>query len=300
VERKYNTSAQRLRALEDGEVDLIASAPPRHFSKVPKIKGARLVELSLPRMHVLQFNLNKREMRHRTLRRAIDLAIDRNAAFAAVEIKPDEKSRIVTGPTPFGSLGYNNEIKPRSFDPLLARALILGVRKELGGLGVLRFMHSGDETSRVAAEFIARSLERVGLSVSLVEREEQYSSDPLDADIRYESYTVSDPFYDVVTVLTRDNPTLAHHGSPWFRQLLVELIEAPNLSTAGRLLPQLHQVLFEDTTILPLWQWTDHLAVSEAVGGVSDAPQTVYHRIADWTVQPRFPPAEWDVKTVQQ
>jgi ABC-type transport system substrate-binding protein len=157
-------------------------------------------------------------------------------------------------------------------------------------------MHSGDETSRAAAEFIAKSLERIGLSVSLVDREDQYLSDPLDADVRYESYTVSDPLYDVVTLLTRDNPTLAKHGSPWFRQLLVELIETPNLSTASRLLPQLQQVLFDDSTILPLWQWTDRFAVSDAVAGVADAPPTFYHRVADWTAQPRFPPAAWDSK----
>ena len=122
------------------------------------------------------------------------------------------------------------------------------------------------------------------------------SADPLDADIRYESYTVSDPLYDVVTLLTRDNPTLAQHGSPWFRQLLVELIETPNLSTAARLLPQLQEVLFEDATILPLWQWTDCFAVSDAVAGVAEAPPTLYHRVADWKVEPRFPPAEWDAR----
>jgi hypothetical protein len=102
---------------------------------------------------------------------------------------------------------------------------------------------------------------------------------------------VTDPIYDVVTLLTRDNPSLSEHGSPWFRQKLVELVDVPNLSVASDVLPELLRILHEDMVLLPLWQWTDHFAVSNGVSNLPEGPANVYQGITEWMVTPRQPPS---------
>lgn len=296
TEVRLHSAAARLRALGDANVDLVADLPPRLFEKAAAIPGVRVEKISLPRMHVLQFNLRRREIRNRTLRRAIDFAIDRKAVLAAAKVPLDEEHRLVTGPVPYGSLGYNPGVEPRPFDPQLARLLVFGAKKELGNIPTLRMLHAGDETSRQCCDAIARSLRAIGLNLSIVELDEEIGLSIDAIDIHYQVYTVSDPIYDVVTLLTRDNPSLAAQGTPWLRELVVDLVEAPNLSTAGRVLPELHRVLFEDVAILPLWQWIDRFAVHAAVKGLVEKPSSVYHQVADWTVEPRFPESHWTTR----
>lgn len=294
TETRKLASADRLRALEDGSADLATPIPPRHYKRVAEIPGVTLVKQSIPHVHVIQFNMNRRELRSRALRRAIDYAINRAAIFDAVGLKIDKENHPITAPFPSESFGYNAEVKARPYDLNLASALMVGVKRELQTVPPLRLLHSGDETSRTACEMIVKYLQSIGLQMTLIEQEEAQSGNPLDADLRYQSYEVSDPIHDLVTVLTRDNPTLAQQGSPWFRRLLVDLIEVPNLSSASRLLPELHRVLHEDAAILPLWQWRDHFAVAKTVSGLGDSPPTVYHHVEQWKVIPTFPDAGWE------
>jgi ABC-type transport system substrate-binding protein len=291
TEYRYPESADRLRALENGDVDLVGMVPPRQLKKVAAMEGVRLVEITRPRVHLIQFNLQRRELRNRTLRRAIDYAINRDAIFTKVQQPINEKNRPISGPLPFGSFGYNEKIEPRPYDRFLAKALVVGVRKELQTLPPLKLAHSGDETSRVACEMIVENLRTVGLNVSLVDLDADPSFPPGTADLRYQSYVVTDPIYDVVTLLTRDNPSLSEHGSPWFRQKLVELVDVPNLSVASDVLPELLRILHEDMVLLPLWQWTDHFAVSNGVSNLPEGPANVYQGITEWMVTPRQPPS---------
>ncbi|MFO0949500.1 MAG: ABC transporter substrate-binding protein [Planctomycetota bacterium] len=296
VEQVVPTTADRLRALQNGDVDMIAVIPPTHQQLAQSIPNVRLVSQSLPRMHVIQFNLERRELRHRALRRAMDYAIDRAAICSGVGIVLDERNRLVTGPLPFGSFGYNAKVDPRPYDPYLAASLVKGVRKEMQTLPPLKIAHSGDETSRAACERVVASWKRVGLNVSMVDLDNDPTQSPFDADLLYQSYTVSDPIYDTNTLLTRDNPTLAEQGTPWFRQRLVELIDIPNLAAASTLLPEIHRLIHEDAVLLPLGQWTEHFAVGPTVTGVEPSPPSIYHGIVQWNVSLRFPESHWSSK----
>lgn len=300
TERRIESAAARLRALKEGEVDLVADVPPRHWERVAQIPGARLVPLAAPRLHVLQFNLERRELRHRTLRRAIDLAIDRPAILSKLGFPKGQLPQIITGPVPYGTLGYNQAIAPRPADLRVAKLLLFGARKELGGIGSLRLVHSGNEVTRAACEDIARMLRAIGLNINVMDAEEELGSDPRSADLRYESYTVSDPVYDTVTLLTRNNPSLARHGSPWLRQVVVDLVEAPNLSTASKVLPELHRILFEDTVLLPLWQWSERFAVADNIQGMPKQPGTVYQQVAEWSARRRLPAPSWAAEPPSQ
>lgn len=292
VELKIPSSADRLRALEKREVDLVAYVPPRHVEAAKQLSGVRVIERHSPTIYVLQFDFNRPILRDRTLRRAIDYAIDREAIFRAVQVQPDEKNRIITAPLPYGSFGYKTQVQARSQNNLLAKAVIFGLRKKHGSLPRLTLSHAGNETTRKACEMIAEMLVEVGLDVIVVDRQSDFSRDHA-GDLRLETYNVQEPIYHLITLLTRENPSLLPHTTPWLRQQLIELQNIPHFTAAKELLPALHQTLHEDVACLPLWQWHDHLAVSDAVSNLPEEFTQVYERVSEWSVEPSYPPSYW-------
>lgn len=285
--------AERLRALVQKRVDFIEHVPPRHLDRVRGMEGLRLLRQAEPRIHLLQFGLDRPEMRDRTLRRAIAYSIDRAAIFQKIQLKMDEENRIVSGLVPYGTLGYDTTIEPWPYDPGLARALVLGLRKQKGAVARLTLGFSGTETTRAACQEIARFVSAAGIEVGLIDFDEQPAVHPLQVDLRYQTVLVTNPIYDPVTVLTRDNPSLAQHSSPWLRRKRVELLTVPNRAVARELLPELHRMLHEDVAVLPLWQWVDHFVASENVAGIPDRPVATYDRVADWSIEPCFPDSHW-------
>ena len=293
LEIRYPTSAHRLRALEQRAVHMIDYVPPRHHAHVKKMAEAKLVRLSRPRVHVIQFNLHRRELRNSNVRRAIAYAVNREGACAEVGIKLDDDNRLLATPLPYGSFGTDADLPQHEYDPYLAQALLVALRRQFKALPPLTLAHAGNETSYAACEAMVADLNRVGLRVTLVDLDENATLRPLDADLRYVIYDVTDPIFQLVTILTRDNPSLAQYASPWLRDVLVRLLQVPNITEARELLPELHRILHGDTAILPLWQWYDCYAVSDAVGDIPEACPTFYHEVADWSARPRFPESLW-------
>ena len=296
TEIRYPTPSHQLQALRRAEVDLVASVPPRLRELATEIEGVRLIPAPEPSVHVLQFDFNRRELRNRALRRLIGYAIDRSAVFAAIGLPVDAVNRPITGPLPYGSFGYDASIEPRPFDRGLAKALLFGLRKKIKAIPPLTLAHTGDATSLVACRAIVADLSAIGLTVNLVDVDHDSVLDPVTADLCYRQYVVSDPVFDLITLLYRDNPSLNRHGTPWLRQLMVELTQTPNLSAARDLLPQLHRALHDDVAILPLWQWVDHAAARAVVRLPTEEPTRPYRGIIDWTVRPSYPQSHWQVK----
>ena len=109
--------------------------------------------------------------------------------------------------------------------------------------------------------------------------------------------TTTDPIFDTITLLTRDNPSLADYASSTLRQLLVDLVDLTNVSAARDLLPKLSRVLHDDVAVLPLWQYSQRFAVSKRVAGIVDAPASTYEGIVGWKVEPGLGPVGWSLGT---
>lgn len=293
IETPMLSAAERLRALETGRIDMTSYVPPRHLERAGKLPGVKVVRQALPRIHMLQFNMGRVEFRNRTLRRAIAVAINREGILANLGVKLDKENCLTTGPLPVGSFGYNAAIEGRPYDPILSRVLLQGVRRQFASMPTFRMSVSGNETERTAAAEIVKNLEKIGLKITLIDYEGTASADPLDGDLRYMAYTVTDPIYDLTTLLTRANPSLAVNASTWLRDKLVQLVQVPNPSAAKAILPEIHRILFDDVAVVPLWQLYDHFAVADSVGGLPKLSTSPYAGIADWTVKPRFPQAYW-------
>lgn len=286
-------AAERLRAMEENRIDIATDLPPRQWNHVTSIPGTRLVARKTPTVYVLQFQFGQRVLRDRTLRRAIDYAIDRAAILQSLGFTPESASPR-TACWPAGSFGEDSSIKPRPLDRILAKTLVTAVRKKFSTLPVLRLMHEANSVDREACDRIVQQLGLIGLQVTRVEFDPRTPASLLGADLRYVGLTPRDPIYDTMTFLTRDNPSLADHASPTLRQLLVELVDVPNLAAARDLFPRLHRVLHDDVAILPLWQTQRRWAISDRVSGIKEKPESTYEGIAEWHVRPGLPPLGWE------
>lgn len=296
TEFQFPKGSDRLTALAENRIDLATDLSPADWSKAELIPGVRIATFELPTVYVLQFNFNQRVLRDRILRRAMACGIDTKRILQTIGLNGNDESMLTTAPWPPGLIGYDETIKPRSHDVTLARTLVAAMQQKYSTLPTLRLVHFPSEVDRQACKEIAHDLEQIGLKISLVEFDPAAPVSPLTADLRYVPLDVRDPVYDTMTFLTRDNPSLGEHASPWLRQLLVDLVEVPNFSTAQQLLPKLHRLLHDDVAVIPLWQFQHRLAVNERVGGLAATPTSAYEKIIDWTIKPGYPPAGWKVE----
>ena len=297
TESRFSTGNERLVALAENRIDVAADLPPKEWDQAAQISGVRVATFELPTVYVLQFNFNQRVLRDRTLRRAMAIAVNSDRILTSMGLDGNNPSHRTTAPWPFGTVGYDETIKPRVPDVILARTLVAAMEQKYSTLPNLRLVHSPSEVDRIVCQELARDFEAIGLKITLVEFDPAAPVSPLTADLRYSALTVRDPIYDTMTFLTRDNPSLGEHASPWLRQLLVDLVEVPNLSVARELLPKLHRVIFEDVAVLPLWQFQKRIAFSERVNGSPKSPNSTYDKIVDWSVRPGYAPIYWNTET---
>ena len=293
TEQQMASATDRLIALAENRIDIATDLPPKEWDRAAQISGVRLATFQLPKVYVLQFNFNQRVLRDRTLRCAMSYALNTRRILTSMGLDGKDDSLLTTALWPPGTIGYDDTVTPREPDVILARTLVAALQQKYSTLPTLRLVHFPSETDRLACREIAHDLEAIGLKISLVEFDPAAPVSPLTADLRYVSLTMRDPVFDTMSFLTRDNPSLGEHASPLLRQLLVDLVEVPNLSTARELLPKLHRLIFEDVAIIPLWQMKSRLAISERVFGAMESPISTYEKVIDWSVRPGYPPTYW-------
>lgn len=295
TEVRLPAAADRLRALQENRVDIVANLLPRQVPAARSLADARVVELAGPIVHVLQFNWNQRALRDRTLRRAVALAVDRRAILEKLGVDPGDASALPTAPWPVGGFGYDPAVEPRPYDPVLAKTLVAAVRRKRSSLPVLRLLHDDVQADRIACEEIARGLTFAGLEVQLVASNPAAPVSPSTADLYYAGLRVAEPVQDMVALLTRDNPSLWDHASPWLRQAVVNLVDVPTITDARQLMSRLHRAIHDDAAILPVWQGPEWIAVSNRVSGMPERPTAVYDGVLDVAVAPGFAPPYWNV-----
>ena len=82
---------------------------------------------------------------------------------------------------------------------------------------------------------------------------------------------------------------------------LDELDDAGDWKTARDRLLDLHQLVADEVTIIPLWQLTESFAYRRGLTGISERPATLYQDIEKWHTAPDIHPfpfflrlSEWD------
>ena len=92
---------------------------------------------------------------------------------------------------------------------------------------------------------------------------------------------MQEPLVDAPRLLAADG--FAACPSPYLNLALRQLQRATNWTQVGDRLRAIHQICFDDTSVIPLWQLVDSMACRKELAGMVDRPVTTYQAIEKWS-----------------
>lgn len=304
-ERVYPSPEAAILALQRGEVDVMDRVQPADMPAVRAIPGIRLIRYAVPTTHVLVPNPDRPWPANRTFRRAIMYALQRDAILQQGILRTEDKvegAQLISAPlpAPFNrgdplAYTYDESITPHAYEPLLAVTLIELAKRELQSaanvkgeqppkLGEVVLGHPPQELPTLVCKAMAKQLKNLKMECRTVELTGPESR--AQCDFVYAELLLAEPLVDVVRLL---GPQGLHPAiNPHVRLGIRQVEDATTWNQAGQRLKQLHRVLHEDLTLLPLWQTPEHFAVHKNLQGISAAPISLYQDIEQWRVSPRL------------
>ena len=184
----------RVEALIRGDADLITRLAPQHADRVAADPATRVVSALYAGLYVLLVNTWVRPLNNPQVRKALSLAIDRDAL---VKLVWRGRGSVPSGPIPRGDDHYDAGLAPLPYDPSAARGLLqkAGYRDEPIVLETTDGFMANDKSM---TELVAEMWEDVGIKVVV---------EVIDNDLRlrkYRSQTFKGLVWSDPTSATRD------------------------------------------------------------------------------------------------
>lgn len=165
--------AARITALVNKEVDFITNVPPDQEAAVRRVKGHRIVGSALPIFHVWVINMSHPQMANPDLRRALNLAIDRELLVKALWGGRGKAPRAHQF-AEYGEPLFMPELNFYRHDPEAAKALL----KKAGYAGEpieIVFFPEYYLYGDLGAQAVADMWKKVGINVKLRQSEAFFS-----------------------------------------------------------------------------------------------------------------------------
>jgi ABC-type transport system substrate-binding protein len=300
AERLFASTEAALSGLRRGEVDVIARLLPADTVQALRDNSIQTRPYRVPSTHVLIPNYDERFPADRAFRVAMLYAIDRQTILNRELLGGGELDgcEIVSGPFPRGlssddpiSYGYNRQIDPRGYDPRLARVRLEIARvqattaaektgEEAPRIEKLILAHPDDEIPRIACQHIANNWRLMGLEVELLVLPPGRGIPDGKWHFTYADLRITEPLTDASRLLAADG--FARCSSPYLNLALRQLEDSENWSQAGQRLRAVHQICFDDVSVLPLWQIADHFAYRSTIDGLGLQPVSLYQNVEQW------------------
>lgn len=297
----FPRSRDAIRALKQGDVDVIDRVNPWELHLLENDPSIVVAQYRVPLVHMLVPNLARALPANRDFRRALLYATDRSRILKAVLNERNLPGcQVISGPLPAGrrfddplGYGYDSQIEPRPYQPTLALALAeLAYRQSVEiakkrGLPApprqkLVLVHPPHEIAREVCSQIRRQWQLIGWETTLVEIHPGEAKLPADFDFLYVEAAVWDPITDLSRCFS------AIRKSEFFPTqvdtLLGLLNQAIDWPDASNRLRTLHRRIYEDTTVVPLWQLSDYYAFRKGVQGLESERVTLYQNVESWRV----------------
>ncbi len=330
IERPISETKEGLRLLSEGKIAALDRVAPWEFDRALTTSGEyRFGRYAFPTVHFLLPNRNRPLMGSRTFRRGLLYGLNRQSILDELSANPQDV-RLISGPSARGAsdtdpigYGYNNAILPRAYDPKLAVTLCLTGLSQIRDKGLLReedrpkgnqkrliapdmpeivLAHPNSSAATAACLFIRQQWGAIGIPVRLVpwgDNERIGRGD--DVDLWYVPCQISEPMVDVPMILGENG--LAGTSSSYMGLALEMLRLAETWPDIARELAAVHRLCYEETTILPLWQWQDVLIFRREVDGIFErsrpSPDTsplprgevlyFYQNVENWRIAPIVP-----------
>jgi len=146
--------------LQAGRIDVATNVPVGMMDTISKSRNADVVATAGPTVVALRFNTRDGITRDVRVRRALIMAVDRDAIISAILMG---KASAISSFQSALSFGHDPELKPYPYDPVQAKALL----KEAGvpeGASVQIDIRGNDATFAEVAQAIASYLQMVGIN----------------------------------------------------------------------------------------------------------------------------------------
>ena len=306
AERVYSDPQRALVALQRGEVDLLDRVFPGDLPALQANPDLAVAPLAVPTTHIVVFADRHPFLANRQFRRALAYASNRELILnqGLLKGKTLPGFRVISAPFPAPTGGesaayaYDQQIAPRPYDPRLAVALRAISQNEVKAtfekrmekppaLSPITLGHPADELSRIACRALVKHWKLIGVECKLVEfAPGVFVDEQQTCDAVYYQAAVSEPLVDAARLL---GPEGIAPSSSGFIQLALRQIErATNWQDARERFRQLHRLLHEEVTILPLYQTFDYYAYRKSLQGPAAERVSLYQNVEAWQIAPRL------------
>jgi len=272
--RQFVNRGTALRELENGNVHMVTWLGPEDVIRFSKLPGRFEVQRYLSNsVYILAFNHRREPFDNRDFRRAVLLAINREAILRQYYHAGEGglAHRVVTGPFPTHSPAYNQEVPLEGQNLALAASLIKELIK--GGQFSNRLISLkyplGDRTLEKAASQMRKDLMKAGLRVrteaKLPRDLRREVIDQHDFDIVYWRLDHRNVLYNISSLF---DPASTGRGGTNFMGYTSSRLEAlfERLRYEQRPLElwqiqrQIHRLLYDEVVFVPLWQLDNYIA----------------------------------------
>jgi len=305
VERFYAEPRAAIEDLRKGKIDAIDRLLPSDALRLRNDESLHVAAYAFPTLHVLVPNRDSPFLANRVFRRALLYGINREVILhkGLLDGAKIEGTRVLSAPLPGGitsndpaSYAYDESISPLPYDPVMSAILLRLAEQQLGAaadkkkepapeLKELVLAHPAGEMPRFVCKQIQTQWNVIGVKCTLRELsagETQVTDGKFD--VLYAEVMMREPLVDAAALFGPRG--LAQTNDPFISLTLRRLDEAANWKEARSVLHELHRMLYEDVTLLPLWQMIDYFVYQTGLTGHRDRPIAFYQNVEQWRVVP--------------
>ena len=308
IEVWLQDTGQLANALQHGVVDAVDRLNPLDVVQLEDEPNIVVNRYDVPTIHVLIPNSKRNPfLANRFFRRAIAYAIQRDAILKQLVLGGTdlEGCRLISGPFPAGftsddplGYAYNPRIEPRPFLPFMALTLFrVGINQtidqanQLGqtppALESLILAYPDTTIARLACEAISKQLGAAQVPCTLHPLPPGVTTPSGDYDLLYQEWLITEPVVDAGRLFGAR--TLLSDVSPYLSQMTRRLASVNNWGEARETLYRIHQIVYDETAIVPLWQIAEYFAYHQRLQGLDDGnrPVHLYQNIENWQIIPQ-------------
>ncbi len=141
--------------------------------------------------------------------------------------------------------------------------------------------HPPTKLARSVCAAIQATLEKIELEVELKEFAPNVTFDET-CDLVFAEVAMNEPLFDAERLLGADG--LAKVDDPFIALALRRLDRADTWRRVSNRLRELHETLFQQVAVIPLWQIQEHFAHRKGIYGIGEQPSNLYQEIERWRV----------------
>lgn len=306
-EVRLSSGLAAMQSLLRGDVAMIDHVPPDKVAALSEAPDVQIGRYTQPVLHVIAIDGRNPMLRNRALRRGLSSAIDRKGLLEDFLLKHPltDLDQPADGPFPKGNYADAPNVRPLSFNILLAKMLVAAAKKDIGTRTIhLTFEYPAIPEVRVAVDKLTELFKIAGVEIEPIELPESRLETELRSgrrfDLAYRVIRVNDPVLEAGPILSPcydappDVDPLAASASPRILQLLLQLERAGDWPTSRSLAIQVDRESRDELPVIPLWQLADHYAWRSRLQGPGQSADRLYQGLDSWQIAPWVAHDPWE------